>query len=166
MNEELTNMLAAMDPAELAMGSAVLGFIGMFTIVIAIVWFFVSAIGYFKMFKKAGEKAWLAFIPLFRDYIRFKFAWKPLFFWITLGCLIAAQVLPMFDNLVLNLLALAICIVLIVLHAKVAGYIAKAFGKGGGWGALLFFFPFIASLILGFGKAEYIGNQSGLAKKK
>ena len=35
---------------------------------------------------------------------------------------------------------------------------ALAFGKGKGWAAMLFFFPFIVTLILGFGSAEYLGN--------
>jgi hypothetical protein len=29
--------------------------------------------------------------------------------------------------------------------------------KGKLWAALLFFFPFVTTLILGFGKAEYLG---------
>ena len=37
---------------------------------------------------------------------------------------------------------------------------AKSFGKGAGCGVLMFFFPFIVTLILGFGKAEYIGNTT------
>ena len=37
---------------------------------------------------------------------------------------------------------------------------AKSFGKTTGFGVLLFFFTFIVSLILGFGKAQYVGNAS------
>ena len=47
-----------------------------------------------------------------------------------------------------------------VLHIMQSIKLAKSFGKGKLWGALLFFFPYIFTLILGFGKAEYIGNTT------
>ena len=48
----------------------------------------------------------------------------------------------------------------LVLDVKLNIRMAKSFGRTKGWGVLLFFFPFIVSLILGYGKAEYIGNTT------
>ena len=72
---EINAALSGMDPADVAMGAAFVGVVGTLMAVGAAVWFFVSAIGYFKMFKKAGQRGWFAFVPLLREYAMFKMAW-------------------------------------------------------------------------------------------
>ena len=57
-------------------------------------------------------------------------------------------------------IAIVCAIIFFVLGMKLDIRVAKSFGKSTGWGVLLFFFPFIMSLILGFGKAKYIGNTT------
>ena len=59
---EINAALSGMDPADVAMGAAFVGVVGTLMAVGAAVWFFVSAIGYFKMFKKAGQRGWFAFV--------------------------------------------------------------------------------------------------------
>ena len=68
--------------------------------------------------------------------------------------------LPGSDYLITGLTIWACMIIELVLNIKRDIRVAKSFGKGKGWGVLLFFFPFIISLILGYGKAEYIGNTT------
>ena len=123
-------------------------------------WFFVSALGYYKIFQKAGEAGWKAFIPYYNDFVRFKFAWNTKLFWIVLIASLLIYFLPGSDYLITGLSIWVCMIVDLVLNIKLDIRVAKSFGKSKGWGVMLFFFPFIISLILGYGKAEYIGNTT------
>ena len=125
-----------------------------------IILFLVSAVGFCKMFQKAGQAGWKAFIPIYNDFVRFKLAWKTKLFWPFLVSGILVYFLPGSDYLITGLLTLACAVVDLVLSLKLDIRIAKSFGKTKGWGVLMLFFPFIISLILGFGKAEYIGNTT------
>ena len=122
--------------------------------------FFVSALGYYKIFQKAGEAGWKAFIPYYSDFVRFKLVWNVKPFWIILISSLLIYFLPGSDYLITGLTIWACMIIELVLNIKRDIRVAKSFGKGKGWGVLLFFFPFIISLILGYGKAEYIGNTT------
>ena len=115
--------------------------------------------GYRKMYLKAGEAGWKAFIPYYRTFIRFRLAWNTKLFWLFLVASLLIQFMPT-NTILLNLVALVVAIIGLVLAVKLDLRIAKSFGKGKGCGVLLFFFPFIMSLILGYGKAEYIGNTT------
>ena len=157
---EFSQELAAMDPTELALGAGLAGIIATLFAVGSIVWFFVSAIGYYKMFQKTGEAGWKAFIPYYRDYIRFKFAWSVKPFWIFLIGLLVFQALSRSEAILPQFIGLAAGIVFIVMYVKLDLRVAKSFGKSTAWGVLLFFFPFIVSLILGFGSAAYSGNTT------
>ena len=55
-------------------------------------------------------------------------------------------------------------IVWIVMQVKLQMRVAKSFGKGKLWGLGLFLVPFVTSLILGFGSAEYLGNPEEQTK--
>ena len=157
---ELTQGLGTMDPAELALGAGFLGMLLMLVIIGSVFWFFISAIGYRKMFIKAGESGWKAFIPYYKNFICFKLAWNINLFWPFLVSLLMVQFLPDTEELLMILLNIAAIIVHVVLGIKLDIRMAKAFGKTTIWGVLLFFFPFIVSLILGYGTAEYLGNTT------
>ena len=158
--EEFVKGLETMDPAELALGAGFLGMLLMLAIIGSIFWFFISAIGYRKMFMKAGEAGWKAFIPYYKRFICFKLAWNTKIFWPFLVSMILMQFLPNTEELLMILLNVAVIIVYFVLGIKLDIRVAKSFGKTTAWGVLLFFFPFVVSLILGYGKAEYVGNTT------
>ena len=122
--------------------------------------FIVSALGYCKIFQKAGEAGWKAFIPYYSDFVCFKFAWKTKLFWIVIISSLLVYFLPGSDYLISGLLIWFCMIIELVINIKLDIRVAKSFGKSKGWGIMLFFFPFIISLILGYGKAEYIGNTT------
>ena len=157
---ELTAALEAMDPALINSALAGLGFILIAGIAYVIVRYLMRAIGLSAMYRKAGVAGWKAFIPYYRSYIRFKFAWNTKCFWIFFISTVIFQLFSESENLLLSLLGLAGGILFLVVSMKLDIRVAKSFGKSTGWGVLLFFFPFIVSLILGFGKAEYIGNTT------
>ena len=161
---ELNAALSGMDPAELALGAGFAAIIVTLMAVGGLVWFFLSAIGYFKMFQKAGQRSWFAFIPLLREYALFKMAWTVKAFVISIVMLVALQISGMQEGLLLSLLGAVCGIVWIVMQIKLVIRVAKSFGKDGVWALLLFVVPFIATLILGFGSAQYVGNPE--AKKE
>ena len=154
---EMNAALSGMDPAEVALGAGLMGVIAGVMMVAAAAWFFISAIGYFKMFKKAGQRGWFAFIPLLREYAMFKMSWSVKAFVISTALLAVVQLFGDSENIILGLVVAVLGIAWIVMQVKLQLRVAKSFGKGGLWAALLFFLPFIASLILGFGSAEYLG---------
>ena len=158
--DELTQGLEGMDSTELMLGAGFIGILLTLITVGRILWFFISAIGYRKMFQKAGEAGWKAFIPYFKDFVCFKLSWNIKVFIPFLLTALLFHFLPDSELLVVSLLTLACAIINLVLHIKLDIRVAKSFGKTTGWGVLLFFFPFVVSLILGFGKAEYIGNTT------
>ena len=155
---EINAALSGMDPADVAMGAAFAGVVGTLMAVGAAVLLFATAIGYFKMFKKAGQRGWFAFVPLLREYAIFKMAWTVKAFIISTAFLVVFQICGESENILVSLVAVVLGIAWIVMQVKLLLRVAKAFGKGKGWAALLFFLPFVATLILGFGNAEYLGN--------
>ena len=159
---ELNAALSGMDPAELALGAGFAAIIVTLMAVGGLVWFFLSAIGYFKMFQKAGQRSWFAFIPLLREYALFKMAWTVKAFVISIVMLVALQISGMQEGLILSLLGTVCGIVWIVMQIKLVIRVAKSFGKDGVWALLLFVVPFITTLILGFGSAQYVGNGEAL----
>ena len=94
--------------------------------------------GFWKVFSKAGEPGWAAIIPLFNMYIILKIAGRP-WWWLIL------YFIP---------------IVSLVIWVVVSVDIAKAFGKGTGFGIGLALLPFIFFPVLGFSDAQYQGPAS------
>jgi len=89
--------------------------------------------GIWKVFTKAGQPDWAVIIPIFNVYILLKVAARP-WWW---------------------LLLLLIPLVNIIIAFVVAIDVAKAFGKGAGFGIGLALLGFIFYPILGFGDAAY-----------
>lgn len=155
----LAQAIAGSNPEDVAAMILVLTGLVTAIAVVAFVGYLVTAIGFAKMFKKAGQSGWKAFIPILNDYTRFQIAWDSKSFWIWFLTMAILHVAPIFgDGIVVSLISLAACIVAIVYVIKLYLKFAKAFGRGAGTAVLLFFFPFIMSLVLGFGKAKYIGK--------
>ena len=92
--------------------------------------------GMWKIFSKAGVPGWHSLIPFLNIYDLCK--------------------ISLSDSVGLfTILSILIPFVMIYPCIK----LAKAFGKGTGFGICLFLFSFVCYPILGFGDAEYIGPQ-------
>ena len=154
--------LSGMEPVEVALGAGFAAVLATLMVIGGAVWFLVSAIGYFRMFQKAGQRSWFAFIPLLREYALFKMAWNVKTFWISTVLLAVSQLTSESENIVVSLVCAAVGIAWIVMQVKLVVRVAQSFGKGKGWAALLFFVPFITTLILGFGSAKYLGNPDDM----
>lgn len=94
-------------------------------------------VGMWKLFVKAGKPGWGAIVPFYNLYCLFDIAWGK-------GWLFLLTIIPCV-NVVMT----------IIVYVK----LAKAFGKGVGFGIGLIILPCIFVPILGFGDAEYIGPQ-------
>ena len=94
--------------------------------------------GVWKTFSKAGKPGWACLIPIYNLVVMLQIGGRPIW-WLIL----------MFVPFVNLIIALMIGI-----------DIAKAFGKGAGFGLGLTFLWFIFYPILGFGSAEYVGAES------
>ena len=96
----------------------------------------VAVVGMWKVFTKAGIPGWHSLVPILSTYDMCKIALK--------------------DSVGLfTVLSILLPIVYIYPRLK----LAKAFGKGTGFGIALFLFSFIGLPILGFSDAEYMGPQ-------
>ncbi|MEY2880639.1 MAG: hypothetical protein RLZZ15_3019 [Verrucomicrobiota bacterium] len=94
--------------------------------------------GIWKTFGKAGHPGWAAIIPIYNVYILLKIAGRP-WWW---------------------MLLFLVPIVSIVISIMMSIDVAKAFGKGAGFGVGLALLGFIFYPILGFGDATYAGPPS------
>jgi hypothetical protein len=88
-----------------------------------------------KVFTKANQPGWAVIIPFFNLYIMLKMVGRP-GWWMIL----------FFIPLINFIIAIMLCFDL-----------AKAFGKGAGFGLGLLFLGFIFYPVLAFGKAIYVG---------
>lgn len=136
------------------------GIMAIFLLIVAVAAYFISSLGFMKMFQKAGEAGWKAYIPFYSDYIKYKFSWNTKIFWIAIALDIVYGITSNIDFGLMSIVSLAAIIASLVLTIMLNIRVAKSFGKGTGWGVLLCFFPFIVSLILGFGGDQYIGNTT------
>jgi hypothetical protein len=86
-----------------------------------------------KVFEKAGKPGWACLVPIYNCYVLCRIAGKP-------GWWLVLLLIPLV-NLV---------IVILIYHE-----ISKAFGYGAGMTLMMFFLPFVAYPVLGFGEASY-----------
>ena len=155
---ELTTAIEAMDPEILAGG--ILFWAGAFAVMVAIavIRYLITAIGYSKMYRKAGEAPWKAFIPVYNAYNNYKISWNGKMFFLSAALYILVTALSNSAMLAAQLAVIAAGIAMLVVTFKQNIKMAKLFGKGTGTGIALIFFPGITSLILGLGKAEFQGQ--------
>ena len=135
---------------EILGGISILGF-GL----VYLIGFILSAIGSWKVFTKSGEAGWKAFIPFYSKYVRFNLYWDKKFFWLYLIAYIVTTTVGTGASGLMGLVVAAIAIAGLVVTFKMEMKCARCFGKGIGMGILLVFMPWLANIILGFGKAEY-----------
>ena len=150
MMNEIIAMIETADPEALA--GMILASTGLLIVAAAIVLirYLMQAIGYGKMFKKAGEASWKAWVPFYNTYMTYKISWKGLFFFVYFALATLAK-LPIDMVFVVFAFSVGAFVMAVMQGIKMAAL----FGKGKGTGIALVFFPGITSLILGLGNAEY-----------
>ena len=106
-------------------------------LIFSLIIFLVVVAGMWKVFEKAGKPGWAAIIPIYNAYVLTEISGKEILWFILLfvPCI--------------NIVA----IILICID------VAKAFGKGAGFGLGLAFLGPIFYPLLGFSNARYLGPQ-------
>ena len=155
MINEMMATLEAMDPEILAGGLILVAGIFAAIMALGVIRYLLTAIGYSKMYRKAGVAGWKAFIPVYNTYNNYKISWTGKMFFVSAALYILMSALSNSTMLVIQLATAAAAIALMVVVVKQNVKMAKLFGKGAGTGIALIFFPGITSLILGLGKAEF-----------
>ena len=152
--EELITAIETMDPEILAGG--IIFYTILFAVIVAIaaIRYLLIAIGYSRMYHKAGVAGWKAFIPVYHTYNNYKIAWNGKMFFLYAALYILFNAIAGGTTLAMQLAAAAAGIALLVVDVKRNVKMAKLFGKGVGTGIALILFPAITSMILGLGKAE------------
>lgn len=127
---------------------------------IRLVFVVLNFFGLYRIFQKMGMPGWKGIVPFYNMYNLFDKLWESKHFW---GYLLAQIVLAMplgdASGLLVSLTDLVLWLLIIVVEMKLYIALAKAFGKGTGFGVLTFFFSPICLAILGFGSAEYNGRR-------
>ena len=155
MTNELITAIEAMDPEILAGGLILVAGIFAAVMALGVIRYLLTAIGYSKMYRKAGIAPWKAFIPVYNTYNNYKICWTGKMFFLSAALYILVTALSNSAMLAAQLAVIAAGIALMVVTVKQNIMMAKLFGKGAGTGIALMFFPGITSLILGLGKAEF-----------
>ncbi len=146
-----------------AAGIGVIGYLMVLAVAV------VTIIAWWKIFTKAGEGGWKILIPFYGSYTQFKVANCIPLFWASIGAgvvlaisggLLGAGISEQSQGLTIfgGILMAVVFIAVIVMQILFCIGLAKAFGKGGGFAAGLFFLSFIFYCILGFGPAQYVGK--------
>ena len=126
-----------------AVGLGALGTMLIVYILVILVIAILQIVAMWKIFTKAGEKGWKSIIPVYNLVILFKVS--GLSPWIIFGYL--AGIIPFVGWIVSLGITIYQC-----------NSLAKSFGKDVGYTIGLLFLPTIFYMILGFGKAQYVGK--------
>ena len=129
--------------------------------VFGVIWFILQVIADWKIFEKAGEPGWKSIIPFYNVIVEYGICWNSfcglLFIALPIisGFIKTGEGMPAWHGIVVTVLGVVTCLLHFIQSVK----LSKAFGKGTGFGILLFIFGPICRLVLGFGSAEYVGRR-------
>jgi len=125
-----------------------------------LVWTVCSIIANIHIFRKAGERGWKSFVPIYNSYITYKISWRPLWFWISGLLFVASMVLDhLSHNKVLDTIAIVVMVAAALVHVVGLHRLSKAFGHGLPFTLGLILLHPVFILILGLGGSEYQGNS-------
>lgn len=108
-------------------------FFGGTVLIVEIALIVLAIVGLWMTLSKAGKPGWGAIIPIYNTYLIIKMAGRP-------GWWLILFFIPIVNIIILLIVALDV---------------AKNFGHGSGFGVLLWIFPMIMYLVLGFGSSQY-----------
>ena len=117
--------------------------IGMFigVIIFALILVVLIYAAYWSIMKKAGKEGWDGIIPIHNEVCLLEICGIPKWWWLL--------------NLVPGVGTLIFTIILAI-------YVARSFGKTGGYAVGLIFLPFVFYPMLAWGSARYIGKSYGV----
>ena len=130
--------------------------------VISLVMSILTIIGGWKMFRKFGEPGWKTIIPFYGTWVEYQYTWKPIM-------MIPVYLLGVGGGILMNMAEEGTALQMIASAVFLVGWVlniiayykrCKAFGHGIGFTIGHIVAPGIFTIILGFGKSQYIGNTT------
>lgn len=112
----------------------VAGMFAFILLVASVVWI-VEVVSTWRLFAKAGQPGWASIIPVYNIYVLFQITWGQ-------GSRFLLMLIPVYN---------------IILAIQTNIRLAKAFGKGTGFGIGLIFLRIIMLPVLAFGNSTYLG---------
>lgn len=120
-----------------------------------------------RMLEKAGSPGWASIVPFYGTYLMFENVWDTKYFFLELGLPILigvlsvlSMVMPAGLAVVIGLLSGIALLGLFAINVIFAIHVARAYGMGSGYAALILISPLIGYAIIAFGDSEYVGNTS------
>ena len=143
-------------------GISSLMLLGGIYLVVALGWWILQIIANWRIFTKAGEAGWKSIIPVYGDYVSYKIAWQPSYFWLVfilgiISSIVSGMADPDGMNATILLIVSLIRIILAIIGVIYSVKLSRAFGHGIGFAIGLIFLQPIFMLILGFGNDPYYG---------
>jgi len=126
--------------------------------VLTVIWYILVVAGAWMMFQKAGEAGLKAIIPIYNMYIVYKICWNTSLFWVWFGISVFAAVFGFQTETTTGfayIIAMVLSLVQMLIQVTCCYRLSFAFGHGLLYGLGLCFFPFIFTVILGFGSSAY-----------
>lgn len=143
-------------------GISSLMLLGGIYLVVALGWWILQIVANWRIFTKAGEAGWKSIIPVYGDYVSYKIAWQPSYFWLVfvlgiISSIASGMADPDGTNTTILLIVSLIRIILAIISVIYSVKLSRAFGHGIGFAIGLIFLQPIFMLILGFGNDPYYG---------
>ncbi len=148
--------------------------------IVGIIFYIICFLGLWKMFEKANLSCPFvrALVPFWNTYSIFKICWKPMMFLVIIilalieGILAGSAIvhsaaagltgvtslgyLAAGAGAGVVIIGIVLAVITIIMYVK----LSKAFGHGVGWGILMWLFPWIMTMVTGFGASRYVGNPT------
>jgi hypothetical protein len=136
----------------------------LYTLLVLLVYILIVAGGW-KMFEKAGQAGWKALIPIYNLYIVFKISWETTYFWVYLvitaiTAWFGGDYYSGYASEMTFWIFWVLSLVTTIITCWLAVRTSFAYGHGWLFGILMCFFPYICTIILGFGSSRYVGNRT------
>lgn len=134
----------------------------LFILAVALVFWILSIIGYWKIFRKANQPGWGSIIPFYNSYLLCKITWGN--GWMFLAPVVFSVFSLFFSGSIIS----SLFVFLSFAFACITYYkLATAFGKGIPFTVGLILLNWLFAMILGFSSAEYMGvPQDGCSYKQ
>lgn len=139
------------------------------------VWYILTVIATWKIFKKAGEPGWKCLIPIYNTYIMYKIVGMKMWFWIMLAVSVAFGIVTSIDGTsdifmmnneqlanfdwgshIATVIAMTVTVVMSIVIGVINDWrVSKIFGHGVGYFIGLLLLQPIFWMIIGFGNSKY-----------
>ena len=129
-------------------------------VVISLIWYILQIVADWKIFSKAGRPGILSLIPFVNICVEYGICWSTAVGVLFAVCLAVTGAVNSMEkpSTFASTAALIASLCATVLHVVQSFKLAKAFGKGTGYGIFLILFGPLARVILGVGGSEYVGK--------